>query len=143
MSDQAVLLPKWSPPGKRTAWSLIYLLNHAYYDIKPSVLFSCLPLPPNGQVGLEKVESMALLFTTISMEKNAICKNQNHTHYIFRYTAGVACDWYQIVQISKFIAWSLITDYILTLLHSAKTCGPARLLCILVPYFYLGTVHRA
>ena len=40
-------------------------------------------------------------------------------------------------------AWSLITDYTLTLLHSAKTCGPARLFCILVPYFYLGTVHRA
>jgi hypothetical protein len=33
------------------------------------------PLHPNGQVGLEKIESMALLFTTISMEKNAICKN--------------------------------------------------------------------
>ena len=55
----------------------------------------------------KKNESMTLLFTTIFMEKNANRKTQNHTHFIFWYTAGVACDWYQIVQISKFCFYIL------------------------------------
>ena len=50
----------------------------------------------------KKNESMTLLFTTIFMEKNANRKTRNHTHFTFRYTAGVACDWYQIVLNHKF-----------------------------------------
>ena len=41
MSDQDVLLPKWSPArlenhfGKIPAWSLIYFLNYVYFDKCP------------------------------------------------------------------------------------------------------------
>ena len=43
MSDQEMILPLENHFGKITAWSLIYFLNYAYYDIKSSHKFDASP----------------------------------------------------------------------------------------------------